>query len=135
LSRIQALAAAPVLAGFTLYSKKCPARLLQCRIFPAIQPQQPDKDSIHARSFHRIIQRRKFTGSDNYVATDDLKLAVNAALTLQRPLLIKGEPGTGKTMLAEEVAAAGPAAAAVAHQVHHQGPAGPVRIRRGLAPA
>ncbi len=46
----------------------------------------------------------RFSGSDTYVATDDLKLAVNAAITLQRPLLIKGEPGTGKTKLAEEVA-------------------------------
>ena len=48
----------------------------------------------------------KFKGSEQYVATDDLMLAVNAAITLQRPLLIKGEPGTGKTMLAEEVSRA-----------------------------
>ena len=46
----------------------------------------------------------KFEGTDNYVATEELQMAVNAAVTLQRPLLIKGEPGTGKTLLAEEVA-------------------------------
>ncbi len=48
----------------------------------------------------------RFTGTENYVATDDLMMAVNAALALERPLLIKGEPGTGKTMLALEVAKA-----------------------------
>jgi MoxR-like ATPase len=48
----------------------------------------------------------RFDGSDTYVATPDLLAAVNAALTLERPLLVKGEPGTGKTVLAEEVARA-----------------------------
>jgi MoxR-like ATPase len=48
----------------------------------------------------------KFEGTERYVATEDLQMAVNAAVVLQRPLLIKGEPGTGKTMLAEEVAKA-----------------------------
>ena len=46
----------------------------------------------------------RFSGSAEYVSTDDLTLAVNAAITLQRPLLVKGEPGTGKTMLAIQVA-------------------------------
>lgn len=46
----------------------------------------------------------RFTGTDSYVATEDLMVAVNAAITLQRPLLVKGEPGTGKTVLAQEIA-------------------------------
>ncbi len=48
----------------------------------------------------------RFDGTKNYVATDDLKVAVNAATTLRRPLLVKGEPGTGKTVLAQEIATA-----------------------------
>ena len=48
----------------------------------------------------------RFAGTENYVATEDLNVAVNAAIRLERPLLVKGEPGTGKTVLAEEVAAA-----------------------------
>jgi MoxR-like ATPase len=57
---------------------------------------------IHNEFF--MEHKMKFSGTDTYVATDDLQMAVNAAITLQRPLLIKGEPGTGKTLLAEEVA-------------------------------
>ena len=49
---------------------------------------------------------KKFEGTENYIATEDLRIAVNAALTLERPLLIKGEPGTGKTVLAEEISKA-----------------------------
>ena len=48
----------------------------------------------------------RFEGTENYVATDDLMVAVNAAINLERPLLIKGEPGTGKTVLAHEIAKA-----------------------------
>lgn len=48
--------------------------------------------------------QQKFSGTDQYIATDNLRLAVNAARTLQKPLLVKGEPGTGKTLLAEQVA-------------------------------
>src|ERR1700742_5117227 len=49
---------------------------------------------------------QRFEGTSDYVATADLKVAVNAAIALERPLLIKGEPGTGKTVLADEVAKA-----------------------------
>ncbi|MAV62762.1 MAG: AAA family ATPase [Alphaproteobacteria bacterium] len=48
----------------------------------------------------------RFEGTENYIATEDLRIAVNAAITLERPLLIKGEPGTGKTVLAEEISKA-----------------------------
>ena len=50
------------------------------------------------------MAKSKFQGTDSYIATDDLMMAVNASVTLERPILIKGEPGTGKTQLAIEVA-------------------------------
>ena len=52
------------------------------------------------------MPNQRFSGTDTYIVTEDLMMAVNAGITLQRPLLVKGEPGTGKTMLAEEVARA-----------------------------
>jgi MoxR-like ATPase len=59
-----------------------------------------------ASGYHGLMNEARFASTDRYIATDDLRLAVNAAITLERPLLIKGEPGTGKTQLAEEVARA-----------------------------
>ncbi|HEX9851502.1 MAG TPA: MoxR family ATPase [Woeseiaceae bacterium] len=53
-----------------------------------------------------LMAEKKFTGTSTYIATDDLMMAVNAAVTLERPILVKGEPGTGKTQLAVEIATA-----------------------------
>src|ERR1700731_154744 len=53
-----------------------------------------------------MVGMRRFEGTDTYVATQDLRVAVNAAIALERPLLVKGEPGTGKTILAHEIAKA-----------------------------
>lgn len=65
-------------------------------------------DNTHTRDDNSVTNgsRIRFSGTDSYVATDELQMAVNAAITLQKPLLIKGEPGTGKTMLAEQIASA-----------------------------
>jgi MoxR-like ATPase len=62
--------------------------------------------SLRASPPQGHFMRQRFQGTENYVATDDLKVAVNAAIALERPLLIKGEPGTGKTVLAYEIAKA-----------------------------
>jgi len=59
-----------------------------------------------SKQIRNSVMSGKFEGTQNYIATEDLRIAVNAALTLERPLLVKGEPGTGKTVLAEEVAKA-----------------------------
>ena len=67
---------------------------------------------------------QRFEGTGSYVATQDLRVAVNAAIALERPLLVKGEPGTGKTILAPEVAKKQPGPHHLAHQVDHQGAAG-----------
>ncbi|MFW5634427.1 MAG: AAA family ATPase, partial [Erythrobacter sp.] len=53
-----------------------------------------------------MTDQQRFEGTSNYIATEDLKVAVNAAVMLRRPLLVKGEPGTGKTVLAHEIAKA-----------------------------
>ena len=66
----------------------------------------PDRTALSALGEGHRRSRVRFEGTSNYVATDDLKVAVNAAVTLRRPLLVKGEPGTGKTVLAHEIAAA-----------------------------
>jgi MoxR-like ATPase len=60
------------------------------------------QDCIHEAD--ETMTEKRFLGTDSYIATDDLTMAVNAAVTLQRPILVKGEPGTGKTQLAIEVA-------------------------------
>ena len=69
----------------------------------------------------------RFEGTATYVAGDELKTAVNAAIALERPLLVKGEPGTGKTLLAQEIAAAiRRPVHRLARQIDHASPAGPL---------
>lgn len=64
------------------------------------------RDDLLGCDGNNRVKNMQFTGTDSYVATDDLTMAVNAAVTLERPLLVKGEPGTGKTELARQVSAA-----------------------------
>jgi len=64
------------------------------------------RGQVRTPTLGQMSTSRRFEGTGNYIATEDLRIAVNAAVTLERPLLIKGEPGTGKTQLAYEVAGA-----------------------------
>lgn len=64
------------------------------------------RDDLLGCDGNNRVKNMQFTGTDSYVATDDLTMAVNAAVTLERPLLVKGEPGTGKTELARQVSVA-----------------------------
>src|SRR4029078_10308474 len=63
-------------------------------------------EELHRHCPPPMRKPMRFEGTSNYVATDDLKVAVNAAVKLRRPLLVKGEPGTGKTVRAHEIAGA-----------------------------
>src|SRR5689334_19950206 len=67
-------------------------------------PRLSDWITVPSVGLKLVRKSMRFEGTKNYVATDDLKVAVNAAITLERPLLVKGEPGTGKTVLALEIA-------------------------------
>jgi MoxR-like ATPase len=80
-------------------------RLLTQNDIPAC-PETSHNLSALTNQLNKGHPMQRFTGTKNYVATDDLKVAVNAAVLLRRPLLVKGEPGTGKTVLAHEIAAA-----------------------------
>lgn len=69
-----------------------------------------------------------FQGSKNYVASEELMRSVNIAMALQKPLLIKGEPGTGKTMLAEAISEALGKTGDLEHQIHHKSSGRSVRV-------
>jgi len=83
----------------------CPPDVARDRLRGGVAPRRivPVLSSAEAMDGRTGV---KFSGTEDYVATDDLKIAVNAAVRLERPLLVKGEPGTGKTVLAQEVAKA-----------------------------